>query len=327
MTIKETRVETVQWVFPRHANVLGTLYGGRMMAWITETGSLAASRVAKGPVVLASMDDVDFITPVKVGDIVILRGQVEYIGKSSMEIGVYVFKEEPERDEVKVATVAHLAYVAVNERARPRPVEAKLSPSGDEERIYESALQRRERRLKRIRERREKGDDELLREEEFRYKFTYSRIVFPDDAYFGDVMFAGRLLLDLDQAAAILARRFTKGPVVTASMDAMDFYKPIYVGDILNLYLAVNYMGRTSLEIGVKVIAEDPAKGELRHTTTSYLTFVHMGKDGKPKPIEVKFEPESPHEKSIWEDALKRKERRLKRVKELLEEIERMIYH
>ncbi len=318
MRIKDTRVETIQWVFPRHANVLGTLYGGRMMSWITENASLVASRVARGPVILGSMDDVDFLNPVKVGHIVTLRGEVEYIGKSSMEVGVYVYREDPESGETVVATVAHLAYVAIDSRARPREIGVKIQPGDEEEdTIYEGAKRRKEARLLRLKERKSKAKDVVLPDSRLRHRFTYSRLVFPDDAFFGDVMFAGRLLLDLDQAAAVLARRFTRGAVVTASMDAMDFYSPIYVGDILNIHLAVQYVGRTSLEIGVRVLAEDPFKGEMRHTTTSYLTFVHMDEKGNPKPIDREFVPHTQIEKTLWDEALRRREKRKERVKEL----------
>lgn len=327
MNIQGTRIETVQWVFPRHANILGTLYGGRMMAWITENASLVASRVAKGPVILGSMDDVDFLSPVKVGHIVTLRGEVEYIGRSSMEVGVYVLREDPERGEISVATVAHLAYVAVDPLAKPREIGAKIEPQNKEElRIFESAKTRREARRKRLRERKKKAKEIVLPDPHLRYRFTYSRLVFPDDAYFGDVMYAGRLLLDLDQAAAVLARRFTKGPIVTASMDAMDFYSPIYVGNILNLHLAVQYVGNTSLEIGVRVLAEDPFTGDIRHTTTSYLTFVHMDETGHPRPIKSDFRPETDVEKTLWREAIKRKEKRRERVMELRERIERGIF-
>jgi len=327
MNIRDTQIETVQWVFPRHANILGTLYGGRMMAWITENASLVASRVAKGPVILGSMDDVDFLSPVKVGHIVTLRGEVEYIGKSSMEVGVYVLREDPEGGDTAVATVAHLAYVAVDSKAKPREIRAKIEPGDREElRIFESAKVRREARRERLREGKKKAREIVLPDSHLRYRFTYSRLVFPDDAYFGNVMYAGRLLLDLDQAAAVLARRFTRGPIVTASMDAMDFYSPIYVGNIVNLHLAVQYVGNTSLEIGVRVLAEDPFTGELRHTTTSYLTFVHMDEEGRPKSIMSYFRPETEIEETLWREALRRKEKRRERVKELRERLKRGIF-
>src|SRR2546426_4463172 len=87
-SIADSVVEMVQWVFPEHAGAPGQIHGGRMMQWITEAGTLAAGRVARGPVVLGATDDIDFLQPVRVGQIAILKAQGEYVGTSSLEGGV-----------------------------------------------------------------------------------------------------------------------------------------------------------------------------------------------------------------------------------------------
>src|SRR2546425_12705241 len=92
-SIAETSVEMIEWVFPEHAGGPGQIHGGRMMEWITKAGTLAASRVARGTVVLGAMDDIDFLYPVKLGQIAILRARVEEVGTSSLEVGVRVFAE------------------------------------------------------------------------------------------------------------------------------------------------------------------------------------------------------------------------------------------
>jgi len=95
LSIADTTLEMIEWVFPEHAGGPGQIHGGRMMEWITKAGTLAASRVARGTVVLGAMDDIDFLHPVKVGQIAILRAGVEYVGTSSLEVGVRVFAEGP----------------------------------------------------------------------------------------------------------------------------------------------------------------------------------------------------------------------------------------
>src|SRR5262249_54244195 len=82
-SIADTPLEMIEWVFPDNAGGPGQIHGGRMMEWITKAGTLAASRVARGTVVLGAMDDIDFLHPVKVGQIAILRASVEYVGTSS----------------------------------------------------------------------------------------------------------------------------------------------------------------------------------------------------------------------------------------------------
>ena len=76
-SIAETATEMIQWVFPEHAGAPGQIHGGRMMEWITQVGTIAAARVARGTVALGSMDDLDFLHPVRVGEIAILRARVE----------------------------------------------------------------------------------------------------------------------------------------------------------------------------------------------------------------------------------------------------------
>ncbi|HXF81856.1 MAG TPA: hotdog domain-containing protein, partial [bacterium] len=103
-SIAATALEMVQLVLPEHANPLGTLYGGVMMDWITEAATMAAMKVARGSVVLGSMDDLDFVAPVAIGDLVVIRAQVEHIGRASLEVGVAVRAENPRQGGTRLAT-------------------------------------------------------------------------------------------------------------------------------------------------------------------------------------------------------------------------------
>ncbi|HET6781054.1 MAG TPA: acyl-CoA thioesterase, partial [bacterium] len=158
LSIKDTELEMVQLVLPEHANVRGTLYGGRMMDWITTSATMAAMRLAKGAVLLASMDDLDFLHPVFISDVVTLRARVEFVGTSSMEVGVEVFAEDPERGNRRLTTSSHLAMVAVDERASPRPVGTTLQPAdGREREIYAEAQARKQLREAHLTDRREQA--------------------------------------------------------------------------------------------------------------------------------------------------------------------------
>ena len=107
-TVRETVAEMVQYVFPQYAGAPGQIYGGRMMDWIATAGTLAASRVARGPVTVGAMDEIDFLHPVRVGEIAILRARVEYVGRTSLEVGVRVFSENAgHRGAPRDALVAH----------------------------------------------------------------------------------------------------------------------------------------------------------------------------------------------------------------------------
>ena len=119
-SIADTVTEMIQWVFPEHAGAPGQIHGGRMMQWITQAGTMAASRVARGTVVLGAMDDIDFLHPVKVGQIAILRAQVEYVGTSSLEVGVRVWGEDVATGARTVTLNSHLVFVSVDDETRPR---------------------------------------------------------------------------------------------------------------------------------------------------------------------------------------------------------------
>src|SRR5439155_271061 len=150
-SIADSVVEMVQWVFPEHAGAPGQIHGGRMMQWITEAGTLAAGRVARGQVVLGATDDIDFLHPVRVGQIAILKAQVEYVGTSSLEVGVRVWAEDVQTGAREVTLNSHLVFVKMGEDMRPRPVPVKIAPAdAAEARLAEAARRRRAERLARF---------------------------------------------------------------------------------------------------------------------------------------------------------------------------------
>ncbi len=315
ISLRDTRTEMIRFVFPRFANPAGNLYGGWMTYWIVEAGMLAAARVAEGSVVVASLESLDFEEPVQVGDVLKFRAYVEYVGQSSMEVAVFCEVRHPESERGRLATQAYMSFVAVDEEGRPRPVPNRIVPIDPyEEEIQARARERREARKPRIANRHALAREVKLLPN-LKRTLTHIKLVMPDDSVFGNMMFAGRLFLELDQAAAILATRTAQGAVVTASLDAVDFYAPARVGDALDLRLHVNYVGRTSMEIGAKILAEDFRARELRHVATAFLTFVHIGPDGRPTPIPGRVEPSTPEEQRLWQEALRRREIRLSRRK------------
>jgi uncharacterized protein (TIGR00369 family) len=105
------------------------------------------------------------------------------------------------------------------------------------------------------------------------------------DANLAGNVHGGVVMKYIDSTAGIVAIRHTSSNVVTASIDRLDFHSPVYIGDLLTLKACLNMVGRTSLEVGVRVEAESVLSGQVRHTASAYLTFVALGPDGRP--IEV----------------------------------------
>ena len=316
-SIAETATEMIQWVFPEHAGAPGQIHGGRMMQWITQAGTMAAGRVAHGMVVLGAMDDIDFLAPVKLGQIAILRAQVEYVGTSSLEVGVRVWGEDVGSGRRTVTLNSHLVFVSVDEDAKPRPVGARVEPrDASEAAVVEAACARREQRLARFADRARRIEDADTDDAALQWRFESARSVLPEDALFGNMMFPGKMLMEIDEAGGILSMRYCRGFVMTACLDAMDFYSPIWSHEVVTFKAGLNHVGTSSLEIGVKVLAEKPWTGEVRHACTAYITYVHLGDDLRPRPTRP-FTPGTVAERRRWQAALVRRERRLRRVKRL----------
>ncbi|WDE96805.1 acyl-CoA thioesterase [Lentisphaera profundi] len=137
-----------------------------------------------------------------------------------------------------------------------------------------------------------------------------SVLVTPEMANFNGNMHGGDLLKLLDRVAYTCATRYCGKYAVTLSVDQVTFKQSIKIGELLTFLASVNYTGRTSMEIGVKVIAEDLHQQSLRHTNTCYFTMVAVDKDSK-SVVVPKFEPETPKEAERFQLAEQRRERRM----------------
>jgi len=131
----------------------------------------------------------------------------------------------------------------------------------------------------------------------------------PDMANFSGNVHGGSILKMLDQVAFACAARYCKSYVVTLSLDQVTFNQSIKVGELVSFRAHVNYVGNSSLEVGVKVFAEDLESNQKRHTNSCYFTMVAMGKDGKSIKA-PKLEINNEFEQKLYEAALMRKEMR-----------------
>jgi acyl-CoA hydrolase len=134
---------------PMHTNgVAGVMFGGIMMQWIDVCAGVAAMRHAAGAVLTASIDRLDFKSPVQVGEIVVLQAQVNYAARTSMEVGCRVETEDMRTRTMRYVTKAYLTFVGVDERGRPRPIERLSLVTPDDHRRHADAEHRRAARLR-----------------------------------------------------------------------------------------------------------------------------------------------------------------------------------
>lgn len=140
-------------------------------------------------------------------------------------------------------------------------------------------------------------------------QMTTVRLMMPTDGNVLGNVFGGAIMRYMDEVAGIVAFHHARKAVVTASIDRMDFYQPVYVGNILILKAAVNYVGKTSMEVGVRIEAEDALTGKTTHTCSCYLTFVAIDADGRPSPVEPVI-PVTAEEKRRFAEAKVRRKMR-----------------
>ncbi|MDA2923219.1 acyl-CoA thioesterase [Acidobacteria bacterium AH-259-L09] len=144
---------------------------------------------------------------------------------------------------------------------------------------------------------------------------TMTEVVLPNDANTHGNILGGRVMHLMDLAGAIAAFRHCRMPVVTVSVDSLRFLHPIKVGQLVLLEANVTRAFTTSMEVEAQVFSEDPLSGNRIKTSTAFLTFVALDKDGRPTPISPLI-PETEEEKGRYRAALRRRRRRLREVKE-----------
>jgi acyl-CoA hydrolase len=147
-TPSDSEVEMTELVLPNDTNLLGNLLGGKLMHWIDIAGGIAASRHSNSNVATVSVDSLDFRHPIRMGENVILKAKLTWVGKTSMEVTVKVYAENVRTNSRKITNKAFLTYVALDDKGTPMPV-PMLYPQSDEEKSdYVEAELRRSRRLR-----------------------------------------------------------------------------------------------------------------------------------------------------------------------------------
>jgi len=139
-------------------------------------------------------------------------------------------------------------------------------------------------------------------------------LILPNDTNNLDTVFGGKVMQYMDLCAAMSAYKFARTAVVTASVDRLDFLAPASVGDMLILKSSVNYAHNSSMEVGVRIDAENVKTGKRRHTASAYLTFVSLNEDGQPQKIKD-ITPESDNQKRRYVEGKQRHAQRLERLK------------
>ena len=141
----------------------------------------------------------------------------------------------------------------------------------------------------------------------------------PEDANPDAHVHGGTIMKIADSAAGVAATRHCRSRVVTARIDGMDFTAPVYVGNVVTVMASVNHTGRTSLEVGVRVTAENPRTGEIRHVASAYFVYVSLDDHGRPLLVPSVL-PETDEDRRRMAAAIARREQRMALLRQLYPE-------
>ena len=139
-------------------------------------------------------------------------------------------------------------------------------------------------------------------------------LILPNDTNLLGNVLGGRVMHLMDMCAAMSAYKHARTAVVTASVDRLDFLAPAKMGEIMILKSSVNYTGKSSMEVGVRIESENPKTGDIYHTSSAYLTFVSLNEDGKPQRVD-EIKPENDIEFQRFKEGKIRHEERKERLR------------
>jgi acyl-CoA hydrolase len=146
-TVRETQSEYSEICLPNDANMLGNMLGGHVMHLVDVCGAIAGMRHARGPVVTASVDQMTFLHPIHIGELVCLKSQVNRVFRTSMEVGVKVWVENLHSREIRHTSSAYLTFVAVDAVGNKIPLPPVVPETEEDKRRFEQAAERRAYRL------------------------------------------------------------------------------------------------------------------------------------------------------------------------------------
>ena len=139
-------------------------------------------------------------------------------------------------------------------------------------------------------------------------------LILPNDSNLLGNVLGGRVMHLMDMCAAMSAYKHARTAVVTASVDRLDFLAPAKMGEIMILKSSVNYTGKSSMEVGVRIESENPKTGDIYHTSSAYLTFVSLNENGKPKRVDD-INPKNDNEIRRFNEGKVRHEERKERLR------------
>jgi 4-hydroxybenzoyl-CoA thioesterase len=277
-----------------------TVQAGSVLEWIDKAGYACAVGWSASKCVTAYVGNVNFDRPIVPGDLVEAKARIIHTGRTSMHVSVTISSADARTGQFQLATHCILIFVAVDEAGRPKPV-AEWRPKGISDLEFSAGAEGRVAARARI-------HDEMRNQ---RYtsagtapRITLRFLALPSAVNFGGNAHGGTVMRWIDDAARTCAAKWSKRDSVAAYSGGIHFYRPIRIGDLVEVEARLIHTGPRSMHVAIHVRSGDPTSDHLELTTLCMSILVAKGHDGKALPISP-FEPESQEDYDLQAHAVK----------------------
>lgn len=266
---------------PTDAGASGSVDAGTVLNWVDKAAYAAAVGWAKTYCVTAYVGNIHFADPVQVGEMVEVTATIVYTGSSSMHIRTTVTSSDPQGGLAKASTSCLVIFVAVDDTGKPTPVPSWTPQTEWQQREYEHAKARIEVRKEIVR---------AMSGQEYTDGGTAERtmlrfLAVPTDVNWGGKVHGGVVMEWIDQAAAVCASRYCGMDTVAVFSGGIRFYRPLRIGDLVEVEARLVYTGTKGMHIAVHVRSADPKTSEFHLTTYGLTVMVARDESGTSMPI------------------------------------------
>ena len=285
---------------PTDVGYSGNVSGGRVLEWIDKAGYACAVGWSGTYCVTAYVGNVRFNRPVRVGQLVEATAKVIHTGRTSMHILVIVRSGDPTDGVLADATECLIIFVAIDENGRPTPV-PEWQPGDDADRALQASAVRRIALRAEI--------EAAMAAQTYSGEAVAPRVVLrflaaPTDVNWGGKVHGGIVMRWIDEAAHVLATQWNSSAAnVAVYAGGVRFYRPLRIGDLVEVEARLLHTGTTSMHISVHVRSGDPALGELQVTTHCLIIFVSLDDNGEAR-VTRRWAPVTPEDQALERHAL-----------------------
>ena len=283
---------------PTDVGIAGSVTGGTVLEWVDKAAYAAAVGWSKAYCVTAYVGNIRFEDPIHSGDLVEVTASVVYTGRTSMHIRTEVSFSDPKELRPSVSSTCLVIFVAVDEQGKPTGVPEFIPETPRQIQLRDHALARIDIRNQIV----AAMKDQVYTEQGTAEQITLRFLAAPTDVNWGGKVHGGIVMKWIDEAAALCASRYCGKDTVAVFSGGVRFYRPLFIGDLVEVEARLVYTGSKGMHISVHVRSGSPKTGELNTTTYCLTVMVTRDETGTAVPVEP-WVPVSEEDQRLWQHA------------------------